>query len=456
MSRLLDQIIAWGLLVTAVFMALAHGAVEPWSVALGAAAVIVLFELWAIKMVADRKVRLRVPNAFWPLVALILLGFAQSISWAGGDGRRASFSLDVDATRMTVAWLVLLAVAFLIAANFWTGQRRLRQFGWALTIYGTVLAIFALLQKFTWTGGFYWLRPMGTPTSVFGPFINHNLYAGYLELLIPIPIGMLLGGVVRGAGRLFCLFAAVMMSLSVIFSLSRGGMISVAASLVFVGVMGARLALERRREYEGEWDDDLDEKPRRFVWLPQAGAVGAIFAAILIGLLWLGPDTIASRITQTELISANTDIQAQTFYASRGWIWRDSWAIFKDRPLSGVGLGAYETAFPKYTQTDGTIIVRHAHNDYLQILADGGIVGGVIALWFIFVVFRAMVRGLRARDPWAASLALGAGTSIFALLVHSVFDFNLQIPGTALMFLVLAGLVAGLGEAGPAKGAISR
>jgi O-antigen ligase len=111
-------------------------------------------------------------------------------------------------------------------------------------------------------------------------------------------------------------------------------------------------------------------------------------------------------------------------------------------PILGVGLGAYETAFPIYSESDGSLRVPQAHNEYLQVAADAGIVGILIALWFIVAIFRTVSRGVRSRDPLLAGLALGSGGGIFAMLVHSMFDFNLQIPSNALLFLLLVAVAA--------------
>jgi O-antigen ligase len=95
--------------------------------------------------------------------------------------------------------------------------------------------------------------------------------------------------------------------------------------------------------------------------------------------------------------------------------------------------------------------VPQAHNDYLQIVADSGIVGGLLALWFLIVVFRAIFRGLRAEDPLLAALALGSGAGLFGILVHSIFDFNLQVPSNALLFLLLTAVSSRIGASAPSS-----
>jgi O-antigen ligase len=165
--------------------------------------------------------------------------------------------------------------------------------------------------------------------------------------------------------------------------------------------------------------------------------VVAIIAMIAGGIFWLGADPVINRIKVGQAGAAG---RSETFFSSRGWVWRDTITMIKSNPVLGVGLGAYDTAFSMYTKSDGSLRVPQAHNDYLQIVADCGVVGGLIAIWFLIILFRTVMRGIRSRDPLYAGLALGSGSGIFALLVHSLFDFNLQLPENALLFLVLVAI----------------
>jgi len=103
-------------------------------------------------------------------------------------------------------------------------------------------------------------------------------------------------------------------------------------------------------------------------------------------------------------------------------------------------MGAFETAFPTFSKSDGSLLVSQAHNDYLQILADCGLVGGILAVWFIVATGLTVINGLRSHDPFLNKLSLGSGAAIFGMLVHSVFDFNLQLPSTALLFLLICSI----------------
>jgi O-antigen ligase len=417
MSERLDGVIAVGLAIAVVFTAVAHGAVEAWSVALFELLMIALLLLWAIQAVGSRRLTLVLPPPAWPLGALLALGLAQSVVFTGRSGRRWSLSLDVEATRRTALVLCCLLVAFLLAANFLATRGRINALQKFLVSYGLALAVFALLQYFTWDGRFYWLRPTSELTAPFGPFVSHSHFAGYLELLQPLPMALVITRGVRREARLFYGFAAALMGLAILASLSRGGYLSLAAELIFIAVAGTRLS--------------------------RLGATTALGGAILVGILWIGPEPVLDRLTQGQVTSEEQ--QAETFFLSRGWIWRDTLALIREHPIAGVGLGAFETAYPSYSRSDGSLTVSQAHNDYLQILADGGLIGGALALWFIVSLLRLVARGLQSRDPLRAGLALGSGAGICGMLVHSFFDFNLQLPAHALLFLLLSAVASHLG-----------
>jgi O-antigen ligase len=429
MSERLDKAIAVGLLVAVVFTALAHGAVESWSLGLYELIVTLLVLLWAFKSIADRRLKITIPKLTLPIVALLGIGLAQSVSLGGPDSQVRSLSMDVEATRATVTVLFFLLLSFLIASNFFDSRERLQTLVRFLVVYGLVLAVFALIQHFTWDGRFYWFRPT-KQYSVFGPFVNRNHYAGYMAMLIPVPVGLILSrGVPKEAWLLFG-FAAAIMGLTVVVSLSRGGMVSVFAGLIFVAVMSGRRTLARDRRSRGG--------ASRSRVMGRIGAVAAIALAITIGVFWIGAEGVINRAAQS---IDDQSAPSQVGMFGREWVWRDTLTMFSNHPIMGTGLGAYETVYPMYTHSNGFLVVQYAHNDYLQLLSDAGIVGGIVGVWFLFLLFRGIARATRSSDPLTAGLALGCGGGIFSILVHSLFDFNLQIPSNCLLFLLLAAVV---------------
>jgi len=429
MVRFADKTIAIGLLTAIVFTALALGTVEAWSVALFELIVLVLILLWAIKAIADHRLSITMSAAGWPLAGLIAVGLIQSAAFGDQTRRIHSLSMDVEATRGAVTVIFFLFICFLVVANFFASRDRLRMLANFLIIFGLVLAVFAVVQHFTWEGKLFWIRP--TPAAgagTGGPFVNRNHFAGYMEMLIPIPIALALSGGVRGEARLFYAFAAAVMGVAQLAPLSRGGLVSLAAGLLFLGVMSAW----RARELHSKTGSGFIFRPAYFIILT--------VIAIAIGVIWVGADfDILRRLSNDPLTTSGV--------MDRRSVWGDTLAMFRAHPILGIGLGAFETVYPIYGRGNGTFLIQFAHNDYLQILADAGAVGGALAVWFIAVIFKAFFAGLKSRDRLLSGLALGCGAGIFALLVHSLFDFNLQIPSNALLFLVLGAAVSSIAVA---------
>lgn len=433
MSDLLDNAIAASLLLVVIFAALAHGVVEPWSIFVFELATVALALLWTIKAVADKKLRLVIPQTIWPLGALVLLGLAQSVSWNDGAGFRQSLSLDVESTRGTVLILCSLLTLSILAANFLNSEVRLLTLTQFLVFFGAVMGVFGLVQYFSGSADVYWTRH--AEASPFGPFFNRDHFAGYMELLIALPVALIATGYVRGEKRMVYGIAAMFMGVAAIFTLSRGGMISIFAEMIFIAAMSFR----RHRAMTAP------KGPGKARIVTGVAAVAAILAAIVTGVIWIGAEPVINRIATGDPNSSDLS-RTQTFYSVRGEIWENTWTMIRHNPLMGVGLGAYETAYPIYARENGTQgVTAEAHNDYLEILAVGGVIGATSALWFILALFRAIGRGVRSPDPLTAAIALGGGAGLFGLLVHSLFDFNLHLPSHAMVFLLLSVVISNIG-----------
>lgn len=436
---MIGDLIVLGIFLLIVFTCLAFGAVDPWSIALLNASVFALLLLWAAKSVIDRQITLVFPLTALPLVVLLIYGGLQSIARTDQFGRRWAISMDVEATRMALEVIGCLFILFLLTASAFANRERLSWLRSFLIFFGLGLAVFGLLQHFTWNGKYYWLiDPVIPSASPFGPFVNHNHFAGYLEMLAPVPVALILTRAARSETALLYGFAAVMMGIATVVSLSRGGMVSLLAGLMFVVFLGLRPVM---------FKDELTNSLRFPFFLSRIAAAAVIVIAIGVGVLWVGGDSVIRRVEKGRLTAqvaqdGSPAAGQETFYRSRGWIWRDTLGMIRANWMMGVGLGAYQTAYPIYSERDGSLLVGQAHNDYLQIMAECGVVGIATVIGFIYLVIRETLRAIRRRDPLLAGLALGAGGGVFAMLVHSLFDFNLQLPSNALLFLVLTAVVS--------------
>lgn len=446
----LDKVISGVFIAVIAFTVLAHGARELWSATIFQLLIVLLLLLWVIKCVLEKRVELKIPLTFFPLAAFLIFCFIQSISLTnGGEQRSAILSMDAEATRSSVKILFFLVAAHVIAANFFKARERIQTLFNFLTIFGLLVAVFGLLQYFTWDGNLYWFRPVANATTfgVIGPFFNHAHFAGFMNLLIPIPIALILTGGLQKSIPLFA-FAAIMMAVAVVASLSRGGIISLSVGLIFLFGTGFYYTRRIRKNSDRVRTAQKQSFVRNSLsYLPGLGALVIIIGAVFFSAIWLGfHDPVIEQIKNNDLVSDHE--KAATFEGSRGWIWRNSLSVFYANPVFGSGLGTYQIIFPKYADTDkikefnGFRSINTAHNDYLQVLTDTGLIGGIIAVWFILTVFYLAFRSLRSPDPFSAGIGMAISTGILTLMIHSIFDFNLQVISNSLLFLSLIAVLS--------------
>lgn len=164
----------------------------------------------------------------------------------------------------------------------------------------------------------------------------------------------------------------------------------------------------------------------------KAGLALALVIALFGGVVLLGGEDALTRMVG----SVNTDDPT----TGRAHFWGVTVDIIKTHPLIGIGLGAFGVVYTGYDSRNGMYRLEQAHNDYLQVLSDGGIVGAVLGLFFLVSLFRMGFSRRESRDDFRRGVATAALAGCFAVLIHSFFDFTLHTPANALLFLVLAAL----------------
>jgi O-antigen ligase len=231
-------------------------------------------------------------------------------------------------------------------------------------------------------------------------------------LILPLAlIPLVLGRVRRERWPVVGLFAVLPIG-ALFFSASRGGIVSFAAEL---GVLALAMILRRRMGKQ-----------------LLAGAAVLVVALLLVS--WLGVGQVLQRLSSVQLLEVTAGKRA----SMRG----DTWRVFLDHPFIGTGLGTIQIVFPPYeTLYDGKI-VNHAHNDYLEALAETGIAGGLCCAWFIGVLLVGSLKRLRRfNNSFADAMQLSGVLACTGFLVHSLVDFNLHIPVNAMLFFLMAHLV---------------
>jgi len=412
------------LCVSIVLSALAYGTVHYWSMAIFSVGGVLIVFLW----LADgwRLGTLRISRNFLqlPLLGLVLLGLFQLLPLRGGKGPESALSFDPYATRLVLVQISTLLVFFMASLVFIDSPNRLRIVVRTIAIFGFVLAIFGMTQSFTSPNKVYWVGELAQSTA-FGPFINRHHFAGYMELALAVPLGLLFSGAIEGERKLLYIFAVGMMGVALVLTNSRGGIISLVAEILFLVIIVGVRRRHRSRE--------VAEKARRVrSGLTRAALAFALIIGIVGATLFFGGEQALSRFVG----SVNTEDPT----TGRAHFWNVTLDIIRAHPFLGTGLGAFGVVYTRYDNHNGLFRLEQAHNDYLQILSDAGIVGAVLALVFVIALFRMGLQRRESGDEFRRGVATGALAGCFAVLVHSFFDFTLHTTANALLFLVLAAL----------------
>ncbi len=319
-----------------------------------------------------------------------------------------------------LGWLVFFLASWLTEVD----DRVSRWLIVSLILIGAFEALFGLVQSLggiDYIGSYF--RDRGRIAT--GTLIARAHYAGLLNMLLPLYLSYVVVGAGGRSGRgeararlWFFVLAGSFVGLAVVLSLSRGGVISLVLTLLFM----AGLSRIRRRR------------------IKSSGLAGAAPVVLLLVVLALGTavglDALLERFDPDEV-------------GGRPTIYKTTVEMIADHPVTGIGPGMFEWRFPAYRPAE--LIKKrfvHVHNDYLEIAVEWGL--PVAILFWLFVAWRCYASGrvfLQSRNPWRATVALAASTGIFSILVHSLVDFNLHIASNLMVFAILLAL-AGWAVAG--------
>jgi O-antigen ligase len=407
LSERLALILLYGTFGLLMFGPLAFGAVEPWSIFIVEAGSVALMLLWLAKQWIDGEIDILWNPLFLPMAAFAVLIFGQVV-------------LHLSAYRHDTISGAMLYCAYgmlcFLATQSLLRSSQARKIAVILGLYGAMLAVFALLQGISPNGKLFWLRTPRMGGWIYGSYVNHNHYAGLMELLVPIPLIIAVSRLAHEKLRILSGIASAIMVGTIFLSGSRGGMIAIFAELIVL----ATILLRQKRS------------------IRIAVAVTA-FAGVLISLLiWLGGKELTVRVT-----SISKETRSEISGGMRFSIDRDTLHMFRQKPIVGWGLGTFPVVYPKFRSFYTNFFVNEAHNDYLQLLAEMGIVGFGITIWFLVVLFRRVRRKI---SNWTVNVSgavtLACALSATGILVHSLVDFNLQIPANAALFYVFCAMAA--------------
>ncbi len=365
-------------------------------------------------------------------------------------------SLCPAATRLELAWLTLVSVFFLVGAYWFSNGKAQVALWFVVAANGAAIAFFALVQKLSYNGMIFWTVPLSQGGSPFGPFVNRNNAAGYLNLCLACGFGLVLWAFQRsgflgfrgkhsptdpgtritslpsGSDRRFSssvrefllrldgwsvislVFASFMLA-AVVVSLSRGGMVALALALLF---LAATILASRRFSGRVVWTG--------IVVLAGLGLVGWVNATEAVR------DRLATLMERT------------VFGEGRVRLWKDSLQAVPAFWRTGTGLGTYRYVYGLYQTEPASHWFQHAENQYVEWLVEGGVMG--LGLWvgFLGMVGAASWRLLRsAADPMAPIAGMVGMFALATQATQACFDFGLRIPSNSILFAMICGSVSG-------------
>jgi O-antigen ligase len=461
-SEICDQVILSITLFLIVFAPLAFGAVEAWALGVIEFSVLLMFCAWAVKIVTLGKLSFTRPpffTAFSLFLILVLFQFTPlPRSWrdflSPSVNKRSQLprtypnlghsqvgapwtrlTVNPEATKGGFVNLVSYLGLCLVLLNNLRPREKEMTVLTTLIAVGSFEALYGLVEYWTGHQYIFWYKKAFYLGEVTGTYINHNHFAGLMELVVPLAIGMFSVEYSRyqknwGSGlkkdlkakvrpprlKLTCLLVSIaLMLVGLILSKSRAGLISSILSLAFLAFL-----LPKKRT--------------------SPGLTIALVVGFLIGVITL---------------SLNRDVIQRFSWSPyeariRFGLWKDSAAIVRDFPLWGSGLGTFQYVIPYYRSRIDFLKVSgvpqpaawyHAHNDYLQLLVECGVIGFLVVMWACGITLWQLFATFRTNhDRESTILGQSLSAGIIALLLHSFIDFNLHIPANALLFCVFLSL----------------
>ncbi len=412
------------------------GTSQPWWKALFICVVFTLAIVWLIEGYLTRNWFGDSSKLVLPLGLLAAFSFFQTLTIRSQEtniagvslASRTAISADPFQTTFFTLELTALIIAGVMLFRYVSTERRMRIAINVVIAVAVASALFGLVKQAT---GFVELfgLPM-IPTGIgYGMFINRNHFAFLMEMCLGLILGLLLGGGVKREKVLIYFAALLIIWTALVLSDSRGALIAMLAQVVTATLLfgiGRKAIVTGRQSSLTRISNSM---PARI------GLIVLLVLGVILGTLWLGGDRLALRIDESREQLSSEDVLRTG--VSRQEIWKASWRLFATHPVLGVGMGAYWAAIPTVHAGSGAMTPREAHNDYLELLASGGLVGAALFAWFVVVVCRRTRENLRSANRFRRAACYAAAIGIAGVAVHSLLDFGLHLMANALVFTTL-------------------
>jgi len=402
------------------FAPLAFGAVDTWAFLVLQIAAAVVFVLWGVRLWLNPHGKLLWPPLAWAVLAFMAYAVARY------------FTADIEyVARLETIQVLLFGFLFFAALNNLRGQEEISAVSGTLIAVGTFVACYAVAQLMHHTNQ-VWNEISPYIGRASGTYISPNNLSCFLAMLLPLALAYLLVGKVHIVTRILLVYAAIAMAAGLAVTFSRAGWIAAAAGIILL--LGILLGHGNHR----------------------LKAV-LLLAVMLAGGGYLTSHYLSKTVSYMRRVAAPDEnaglAVVDTSADSRLMLWRAAGRMWADYPWCGVGPAHFDYRFREYRPETMQGRPDRAHNDYLNLLADWGAVGGGMVLAgmgiFIFWLKKTWPHVRREENDFGSGQSnrfaffLGAICGLAALAVHSAMDFNLHIPANALAGVTLLALAAG-------------
>ncbi len=367
--------------------------------------------LWMVRIWVAPRYRF-----LWPPVCWAMFPFVVYAIW-----RWRTADIEFQA-REEITQIVLCALLFILVVNNLYGQESVRLLSFSLVFLAMFVAMYGIFQWMRASDNVWgFLRPAEYMDRASGSFICPNHLAGFLEILLPLALALAVTGRMKPFVRIFLIYATLVILVGVAATQSRGGWIAAAVSLCALVLFLLRT--------KGQYLMAL-----------------AVAVVLTSSGYWLYSRSVALRVQGTELSGHGREIRLR--------LWASAFQMWKDYPWWGVGPDHFDYRYRHYREAVDRTQGRpgRAHNDYVNTLADYGVVGLALALIPLGVAAWGVMRSwphlqrsggeFGEKKSNRAAVVLGGSAGLVALLVHSFFDFNMHVPSNAFLAVTLLGIIS--------------
>jgi len=413
---ILSKAVFAALIALIVIAAIPYGTVEPWWKAAFVCAVLAICIVAIIEMLVARASRVEGSTVLLPMLALSALAFLQTLS-IGSSNVWSAISADPFQSRFFALQILALTVLLALLYRYANTDRRVRVLVYTILGVAVMSAVFGLLRHTTQheTG---FVLPLLRQNQGYAQFVNKNHFAYLMEMAFGLGLGILIAGGIKRDQVMIYLALLLPIWTGLVLANSRGGILAMLAQVLVAALMLLSV----------QTSGIARSSVVKVVLIVVLGA-GVVFGTFLVG-----GDRLA---TNFEAATSEFNTEPSTDGASRNEIWRASLKMFAAHPILGVGLGGYWTGITAYHDASGRMTPQEAHNDYLELLSSGGLIGFAIGIWFVLVIVRMTRKNLSVDNGFRRAVRFGAVLGLAGVAAHSLVDFGLHILINAIVFISL-------------------